>query len=135
MLDSEDVLLLRPVEGAELRPAAGPGGVLTAEVLLLRRLVDAGFLSEYAAAVEPGLEQAGSRRLALLETEPAPNTFPRLPVREGEFAVVRLARCRDEATPAAVRERLGRAGDRLAQHLAAAPQLLRLEPTPRSRLR
>jgi hypothetical protein len=134
MLDSDDVLLLRPVDGTALAPPADGGGtsVLTAEVLLLRRPVDAAFLARYAGDVEPLLEQAGSRRLALLETEPAANTFPRLPVREGEHAVVRLARSRDVD---AVCERLEHAASRLEEHLAAPPQLLRLEPTPRSRLR
>jgi hypothetical protein len=101
--------------------------VLTAEVLLLRRPVDEAFLGFHAAEVEPVLERAGSRRLALLETEPAPNTFPRLPVREGEHAVVRLAR-----SPAGTGSTVG---GRLAEHLAAPPQLLRLGPTSRSRLR
>jgi hypothetical protein len=72
MLDSDDVLLLRPVGGTVRLPAAGDDPVLTAEVLLLRRPVDEAFLGFHAAEVEPVLERAGSRRLALLETEPAP---------------------------------------------------------------
>jgi hypothetical protein len=130
MLDSDDVLLLRPV-GGTARPStaadAGAAPVLTAEVLLLRRPVDAAFLRWYAAEVEPVLERAGSRRVALLETEPARNTFPRLPVREGEHAVVRLARSPAGSGPTVAPE--------LEQHLAVPPRLLRLEPTPRSRLR
>jgi hypothetical protein len=126
MLDSDDVLLLRPVGGSTRLPDAG--GPLRAEVLLLREPADAAFLRWWAAEVEPVLERAGSRRLALLETEPAGNTFPRLPVREGEHALVRLARSRDGAEPAAV-------PGLLTRHLAAPPQVLRLGPTPRSRLR
>ena len=148
MLDSDDVLLLRPV-GAGFpvpgtRPAAArgePGSVLTATVHLLGRPVDAAFLCWYTASVEPLLEQAGSRRLALLETEPAANSFPRLPVREGEFAVVRFARFPDQATCDAVRGRVEQSpgweavASRLRDHLLAPPLVLRLRPTPRSSLR
>lgn len=87
------------------------------------------------------LERTGSPRLALLETEPGENTFPRMPVREGEFAVVRLSRYRDEATMTAVHRRieqaLGRSAAmrRLRTRMVMAPQTLRRQPTPRSSLR
>jgi hypothetical protein len=149
MLDSDDVLLLRPVGvgGSPERPRRPPAGsrggcsVVTAAVHLLRAPVEAGFLRWYTAEVEPVLERAGSRRVALLETEPAANTFPRLPVRDGEFAVVRLSRFPDEATLAAVHRRIEQSpgwaavARRLGTHLRTAPQLLRLQPTPRSSLR
>lgn len=151
MLDSDDVLLLRPtVAGADFavpsggRPPADGGvspSVFTATVHLLREPVDAGFLRWYTTEVEPLLERAGSRRLALLETEPAANTFPRLPVREGEFALVRFSGYRDEAAESAVRRRLEQdpdgavVGRRLAEHLRTPPLTLRLQPTPRSALR
>lgn len=148
MLDSDDVLLLRPVGagadfpvGSPSADGSGPGSVVTAAIHLLCRPVDAAFLRWYTADVEPILERAGSPRLALLETEPAPNSFPRLPVREGEFAVVRFSRFRDQATWDAVRRRIEQdpAWDvvvsRLREHLVAAPVLLRLQPTPRSALR
>ncbi len=70
--------------------------MLTAAVHLLG--VDAEFLRWYVAEVEPILEQADSRRLALLETEPTANKVPRLPVRHRDFAVVRLSSFPDEAT-------------------------------------
>jgi hypothetical protein len=151
MVDSDDVLLLRPVgAGADFpatragRPPAGSGApcsVFTAVIHLLREPVDAGFLHWYATEVEPLLEQAGSRRLALLETESAANTFPRLPVREGEFALVRFSRFRDEATLSAVHRRIEQSPmwttvtSSLRERLVAAPLILRLQPTPRSALR
>jgi hypothetical protein len=147
MLDSDDVLLLRPV-GGDLREGPRPGrpregspGVLTAAVHLLREPVDAAFLRWYTAEVEPMLQRAGSRRLALLETEPAANTFPRLPVREGEFAFVRLSRFPDRATLTAAHRRVEQTPawaavvTRLQAHLVAPPRTLRLQPTPRSALR
>jgi hypothetical protein len=141
MLDSDDVLLLRPAEPGSY-PATGDGrALLTAEVHLLREPSAAGFLPWYAGEVEPLLERAGSRRVALLETEPAANTFPRLAVREGVCAVVRLARFGDETTPADVQRRVelsagwAAVSSRVTADLVAAPQLLRLQPTPRSALR
>jgi hypothetical protein len=144
MLDSDDVLLLRPVPGvADRLPAPGVDecAVLTATVHLLREPVAAGFLHWWITEVEPVLEQAGSPLLGLLETEPGANTFPRLPVREGESALVRLSRSPDEATLDAVRRRLEQspgwaaATRRLGTDLVAPPQTLRLRPTPRSSLR
>ena len=151
MLDSDDVLLLRPVGSGADFPASGAGrptadgsepcSVVTAAVHLLRQPVDAAFLGWYTAEVEPILQRAGSPRLALLETEPAPNSFPRLPVREGEFAVVRFSRFRDQATWDAVRRRIGHDPEwavvvsRLEEHLVAPPVILRLQPTQRSSLR
>jgi hypothetical protein len=147
MLDSDDVLLLRPVPLETARPhedlAVGGGAppVLTATVHLHREPVGPALLRWYADEVEPVLEAAGLPRLALLETEAAPNTFPRLPVREGEFAVVRLARARDEATLAEALRRVGASPawaaieERLRAGLRTAPQTLRLRPTPHSSLR
>src|SRR5689334_18896791 len=103
MIDSDDVLLLRPVSG---RLDAGAGtaadGVVTITV--------------YPAA---GLDRATlPPAVAVLETDPGPNDFPALPVREGEDVVVRVARG-DTAPPLA---------ERAVQHL-------RLAPTDRSPLR
>jgi quinol monooxygenase YgiN len=150
MLDSDDVLLLRPVgvrASLDPRPsrphpdshAGSP--VLTAAIHLLREPVDAEFLRWYVAEIEPVLEQAGSRRLALLETEPAANTFPRLPVREGQFAVVRLSSFDDEAALETSRRSVEASPawaaitKRFRSSLVTAPQTLRLQPTSRSALR
>jgi quinol monooxygenase YgiN len=98
-------------------------------------------LAQLTRHVEPLLEMTGSGRLALLETEPAQNTFPRLPVREGERVVVRFSRFASDQAHAAHVERLTadphwaqvQAG--LAAHLAGEVQHLRLQPTARSLLR
>jgi hypothetical protein len=101
MIDSDDVLLLRPLgRGLAREPDGGSGGL----TISVHHDVDAA-----TALAWPG------EPLALYETEPAPNTFPALPVREGERVVVRIAR--DGAVP------------------PGATQVLHLEPTPRSRLR
>jgi hypothetical protein len=80
--------------------------------------------------------------LATYVTETSPNTFPRLPVREGERVFVWLARFDGVAAldaglaqlrdSSAWREAVAAA---LLDGLEAAPQWLRLAPTARSELR
>lgn len=148
LVDSDDVLLLRPVSpGAGLpadrgsRPSIGarvPRSLLVASIYPVRTRDVIEVLTQQ---VEPLLDATGSSRLALLETEPAENTFPRLPVREGETVVVRFSRFDSPEAHAAHVERLDReplwpqARAELAPHLADAVQHLRLQPTARSLLR
>jgi NIPSNAP len=151
MLDSDDVLLLRPADAAPAfpppgapRPAAGvgsPASVVTATLHPLAGPPDDDLRGQFTGEVEPLLLAAGSRRLALLETEDAPNTFPRLPVRDGEYFLVRLARFADLREAEEVEARLrsspgwAAATGALAARLVAAPEVLRLRPTARSLLR
>jgi hypothetical protein len=123
MLETEDVLLLRPASpdsGFRLdrsTRAADPGGdgpgLVTATILDL----DGADPAEALERVE--LPEGGSL-LGCLVTEPSPNTFPALPVRQGENVLVWFAGYRDRrALDPALRE---------------AQQLLRLAPTSRSLL-
>ncbi|MBL7255603.1 NIPSNAP family protein [Paractinoplanes lichenicola] len=79
MLDSDDVLLLREIVAVPVfdRGAADPESLLHATIW-------------YRSGPFPAPVPEGS--LATLVTEYAANTFPRLPVREGEHALVRLTR-------------------------------------------
>jgi hypothetical protein len=80
--------------------------------------------------------------LARLQTEPAENTFPTLPVRTGENVFVWFARFPSAADLDRHRHQLARS-DRwreqvspsLSQLLTGPPQQLRLAPTARSLLR
>jgi hypothetical protein len=105
MIDSDDVLLLKPLSGSPAFPsgdrrphgATGQGpGALAAGVHRLgspnNHLLDR-FMSEFAG----GLAAAGLAPAAVLVTEPAPNSFPRLPVREGESVLVWFAVLPDQA--------------------------------------
>jgi hypothetical protein len=153
MIDSDNVLLLRPVDassafappttsrppiGAGLRPALR----ILATIYSLETPVDADFRQFFDTHVEPAQIEAGARRIALLETEPAVNTFPRLPVREGENVFVSFAAFADDATlreydadlaasPRWARQVL----PELMKRLKAPPERLMLEPTARSQLR
>jgi hypothetical protein len=121
MIDSDDVLQLRPLApGFGFPPRVEPpsAGVVTVTVYPLAAPPGEAVRRAFRTSLLPAV--------ALLETEPAPNGYPGLPVREGEQVVVRVAR--DADGPA-------RLDPALADSLAGPPQHLRLEPTPRSRLR
>jgi hypothetical protein len=85
------------------------------------------------ADLAPRLTAAGLPAAAVLVTEPAANTFPGLPVREGETLLVWVSTA---PSIAAADEALSTASsDRALTGLFAAPlQMLRLQPTLRSSL-
>jgi NIPSNAP len=116
MIDSDNVLLLRPV-GESAPPGGGGTGVVTATVYPFREPV----------APETVRALANNDRASpamLLVTEPSENDFPSLPVREGENVVVTI-----DGDDAAARDLS--AFDGL---LAGPPQTLHLAPGARSRL-
>ncbi|NUS60945.1 MAG: NIPSNAP family protein [Lysobacter sp.] len=154
MVDSDDVLLLRPVapaSGFSLDLAApfesrddgrrDDGGLVVATLYAFDAPVDMDFLEFFAADLQPAVAAAGARVIASFSTEYARNTFPRLPVREGEHVFAWFARFPDMAAYARYREALiGAPGWRalavsLARRLQGPPQVLRLAPCSRSRLR
>jgi hypothetical protein len=107
MVDSDDVLLLRPLRATfdlPLLPRPSPAAAMTDTVVS----IDVSLRDDRMVSADDAL--------AVLCTEPAENTFPALPVREGEDVVVRIA-----LGPPPVRDR-------------TALQRLRLAPTSRSAL-
>ena len=139
MVDSDNVLLLRLEEDfptGERGPPedAGPPG---AGLVLcgVHRLTgpDDPLSQRFRATVAPEFARAGLPLVAILTTEPAPNDFPRLPVREGEQVLVWLAVAPDLATAEAALSAARRLPS-LAGFLEDPLQLLRLQPTARSRL-
>jgi hypothetical protein len=153
MIDSSDVLMLRPVRpdtaftlpSAAERPPLNSGlspGLVVAAIYSLPRPVDADFSEFFEAAVQPALIGAGARVLGVFVTEDSPNNFARLPVREGEnvfipfLAFDGLARYHEYLTALgrhpAWRSEIHPA---LLKRLQRPPQVLRLAPTSRSQLR
>jgi hypothetical protein len=143
MADSDDVLLLRPAwpgagfrhplpprPGGRGRGDEGGGSTFVAWVLpLAGQPADSdvrGAIDEWAAE----LGDAGFVPLAWLRTEPAANTFPALPVREGEDVLVCLARAPDDVGGTGPPEPDGR----VSALLAGQPVLRRIAPTARSQL-
>lgn len=127
MIDSDDVLLLRPSPGLPA-PAfvrrANPARPWRAVVLPLAKPADEGLRLWAGAQWVPALQQAGAQDLAFFETESAENNFPGLSVRTDGPVLVLLA-----AWPSDVEIPLLAA---LAQWLRAKPQVLQLQPTARS---
>ncbi|MBB1061637.1 NIPSNAP family protein [Marilutibacter spongiae] len=153
MLDSDDVLLLRPARaGAGFAQAASSrprdaadtpvDTVLVAGICRLAGPAEAGFAAAFEAQLRPLLQRHGAALRACLVTEPASNTFPRLPVREGEQVFVWFAGFESMDAHLVHLATLARDPDwRLAieraraQGLLEPPAWLRLRPTPRSELR
>ncbi len=145
MLDSDNVLLLRPAGEGDGTGQAGGGdgpGLYSAWIHYLGPVDPAAFAAFHAGTVRPVLAGLGVRPLMALVTEPAANSFPRLPVREGEPVFVWLARHPGPAALEAFERRWADAGawrDTVPAPLLPAlmrkPERLRLLPTPRSPLR
>ena len=140
MIDSDDVLLLRPAwQGSALpkpsQPRAErgatplPPGLLRATVFHLKAPAGQELLDLARGPLSHALRAAGARELAWYVTEAAPNNFPGLPVREGEHVLVSLALFYNAS--AALSQDFAIA---LQPWLAKPTQTLRLAPTARSAL-
>lgn len=116
MVDSDDVLLLRPAPSHA--PCWEPGRAFGLVEIVVRTVAPGG--------EERALRRVDGQPLAVLVTEPTANGFPALPVREGECVVVTVAAFDDAAHHARYRELAGRPEE--------GAHLLRLAPTARSRL-
>jgi hypothetical protein len=102
----------------------------------LRGADPAAFASFFAERMEPAIAAAGGRVVATLTTETAANTFPRLPVREGDPVFLWMAPFADEAAERAFGEKLNAASgwrdgiaDALLPALMQKPEVLRLVPS------
>jgi hypothetical protein len=154
MIDSDDVLLLRPVNAdsafptqSQLRPPPAadgpwPESVVMATLCYLGAPVNDAFVEFFVDRVQPVLVQAGAQPLAWLQTEPAVNTFPALPVRTGEHVFVWFSSLANLVRYRVYTEQLGRSQvwhesvlPDLLTRLIGPPEQLHLAPTTRSLLR
>jgi hypothetical protein len=137
MIDSDNVLLLRPVHAqARFEAERGepfPRGsesessrVYLAVTHYFRAPEDVR-VAEVEAAAEPAVSAGAGVPLAWLVSEQSRNDYPALPVRDDVNAVVWIAAFPDALSADACIEELQRLADR--------PEVLKLAPTPRSRLR
>ncbi|PJI95546.1 NIPSNAP protein [Acidovorax sp. 69] len=151
MIDSSNVLLLRPAwPGADAalpthaRPEpptqstqSAPPGIVDATVFSLREPATPALLAFCRHRMTPTLLRGGARQVAWYCTETSANTFPRLPVREGEFVLVVLAVFGNEGALQSLADSGAWARDvapGLAPWLATTPETHRLQPTARSAL-
>ncbi|HET6907441.1 MAG TPA: NIPSNAP family protein [Rhodanobacteraceae bacterium] len=152
MIDSDNVLLLRPVApdaGFDLADATrAPVGrreiseeLVVATLYVFDAPVDREFLDFFAREIEPVLVASGAPPRAQFVTEYAANNFPALPVREGEHVFAWFAGFADHAAYARHLAALTASPEwrvlvpALRRQLLAPPQTLRLAPTARSLLR
>lgn len=130
MIDSDNVLLLRPAE-----PLNGPDTIkdkprdLSGQAAGVVLIGVHAFEAVECEALIGNLAELGLSPTAILMTEPAANTFPRLPIRDDGSFLVWVARAHDDTTATKAHNAI------TVGHLGKMPQLLRLEPTSRSRLR
>lgn len=153
MLDSSNVLLLKPSRpdsgfGGQLagRPAVGatevPRSVVMATLYAFNAPVDEDFVRFFEEEMTPALKEAGLPVSAYFQTEYSRNTFTALPVREGEHVFIWFT---GAPSPEELQERLSRLTateawkasiePALQRRLKSAPEVLRLSPGARSRLR
>ena len=154
MIDSDNVLLLRlahPTSGFSLtyenRLPLGQNsntvrdGFVTATIYCFDAPVNFNFISYFENIVQPVLMEAGASILAYFVAEDSPNTFPALPIREGENVFVWFGGFQDQATYERHVAELARSklwkqeiSKSLKRRLKRKPEILRLSPTTRSRL-
>ena len=130
MVDSDDVLLLRPAHGG---PGLRRGDVPTDVLLLvttypLREPADRGFLELFTTTIEPALNANGGRSAGVYVTDPTPNNWPALPVREGEEVLVALRTFADAAAYRAFSAAAQPAAGELAAWLDGEHVVTRLTP-------
>jgi hypothetical protein len=126
MVDSDNVLLLRPARSHD--PQWEPQGGFAVVEIAVRALARGGEereLEHVHERVTPAARRLGASPVAVLVTEPAPNGFPALRVREGESVAVTVLGFADATQQCRYREFVGPEDE---------TQLLRLAPTHRSRL-
>lgn len=129
LLDNDNVLLLKPLTlelafaDTERREAPGPAELVVATIRYLWKDPAEGFGQLFAQRVAA----AGLPTLGVYVPETRENTFPRLPVRQHEKVLVWFTRADHQAWLAADPDLVD------AQERPA--QVLRLDPTLRSRLR
>ena len=150
MIDSDNVLLLRPAPGTcgfpfknathpRLGSISKQDGFVAVTIYYFGKPVTSEFIRYFENTIEPSAMQAGASTLAYFVTEDSPNTFPQLPVREGEYAFVWFA---GFPAPEAYKSYLTRLRQSelwkdeiepfLSEQLQSKPEVLRLTPTPRS---
>lgn len=144
MIDSDDVLLLRPVMDFDLTGVTR-GGATTLVTVTLYHLPAGGedaFVDFFQASVEPLLTDTGAPPKAVLRTLRAENNFPALPFREDANVVAWIG---SFAGPDELLEHVRLLGRDtrwthdtlpvLTKQLARPPEQLQLTPTEHSLLR
>ena len=139
MIDSDNVLLLRPAWAGSgfandgVRAPVGtktlPGGLIVTTICSFSAPTPEDFVAACRRALPVLCAAANARLVAAFVTELSENTFPALPVREGEHVFVWFTLFDDEGSARALA-----LPPELERALSKPPERLRLRPTARSRL-
>ena len=152
MVDSDDVLLLRPARpnsGFELPrngrdESAGkepPGKLYVSNVYYFREPMNNDFVSLFEQVLRPAATRAGAVVRAYFVTEPSANNFPALPIRANENVFAWFGEFADLPAYDRYIAVLSRSADwqsavrSFEAKLSAPVEVRRLTPTSRSRLR
>ena len=152
LFDNDNVLLLRAArEGSGFGPSAPyPSGLAArrhddtvfAVIEYLWQEPGQGFVDFFLDHVTPLLGRAGLPVIGVYVPEEQPNNFPRLPVRSDKKILVWFTKAKNPDDFERIRKRLAgtsewksQVGGRLDFAEERPPQVLRLDPTPRSALR
>jgi len=152
MIDSDNVLLLRPVHPSsgfslknEKRPSRGSravhDGFVAPTIYYFNKPATLDFINYFENTIHPELMEADVCVLGYFVTEDSPNNYPQLPVREGEYVFVWFAGFQDQDAYEIYLGKLetlrlwnDEISKFLKKHVKGKPEILRLTPTPRSRL-
>ena len=153
MIDSDNVLLLRPAlptSGFSLenmnRPPVGsddvPTRLVVATIYYFTDPVAPNFINFFEYTLRPVAASLGATISAYFVTENSENTFPALPVRTGENVFVWFSTFPDLAAYENYVASLSRSqqwrseiSNTLMRYLERTPEILKLSPSARSRLR
>ena len=151
MIDSDNVLLLRPVRANTAFPFSSSNraplgidrtgkGLFIATIYDFDAPVGEDFADFFDGALRPILVSAGASILAALVTESSTNTFPALPVREGENVFVWFSRFPEAEAYERYFSALNRSqrwtetSKELIGRLKGQPKTIKLSPSARSQL-
>jgi len=150
LYDNDNVLLLHPagagtgfmaepVPRSAVGSAPAPADFVVVTTYSFAKPVSDEVVRWFDDELAPRFTASGAHVIAELVSDHSPNTFPRLPVREGEHALVWIARFADRAAYDRYQARLaedprwrGELFAALHKQLARYPEVMMLEPTPRS---
>jgi hypothetical protein len=147
MIDSDNVLLLKPVDPARpmrilpavdpVREKEGAHGVGIVQIFPVKADDVEAFVAEARPAFQ-GYREAGAQEIGVLETLDANNNFPQLPIRTDGSYVVWIGIVRDDEE---LKNRFAALADQMARklkqsgHLRGETETVVLDPTKRSRMR
>ena len=146
MLDSDNVLLLKPVSadaGFHASPSsAGADEIIAANIYYIGNVDAQAFAAFFDQSMRPHIEELGAKPIARFVSEEAPNNFPRLPIREHDRVFIWFARWPNAEAERAFAARFAassgwrdQAPEALFPALMRKPERLRLAPNAKSELR